>query len=532
MLNCSSWHGGQLLAFSGLDGETDYAHGLTARTAFDGPAILFTLPGRGRVTFPEALDRNICIAGDWFTLGAGPVVTGVLLDACHLLIQGACAVSEMTPALSVLRKGNRTLVGSTSCFDPGLITADADLALQARRGWLESLRFPEKVPPRAERTLVKAWSILKSQVYSPEGRIRHRWTTPDRWPHRQMWLWDSAFHAIGLRHLDPALARDAIRAVFDMQSPDGFVPHRMNPSDHSSITQPPILALSAKLTQDVEPDEAWLRDLYPRLRSYLEWDLHHRDREHCGLLSWQIDGDPLCRSGESGMDNSPRFDAATRLEAVDFNSYLSQEYRIMAGFARELGLTGEAVSWMARHEQLNQRISSRLWSDEAGFFLDLDSERGAHSPILASSGFLPLICGAATKKQASRLAECLTDSTKFGTAFPVPSIAAFDVDHYAKDMWRGPVWVNINWLIARGLEDYGFLNLAENLRTRTLEEIEKGCEDFGTLFEFYDDRGECPPPHLLRKGECAPESSPYHQVFHDYGWTAALYVDFAYTRHG
>ena len=51
----------------------------------------------------------------------------------------------------------------------------------------------------------------------------------------------------------------------------------------------------------------------------------------------------------------------------------------------------------------------------------------------------------------------------------------------------------------------------------------------GVFFEFYDDRETVPPPNLLRKGKCAPEESPYHQVVHDYGWTATLYVDLVCT---
>jgi putative isomerase len=38
------------------------------------------------------------------------------------------------------------------------------------------------------------------------------------------------------------------------------------------------------------------------------------------------------------------------------------------------------------------------------------------------------------------------------------------------------------------------------------------------------------PPALLRKGRCAPEISPYHQVIHDYGWTATLYLDWLYSQ--
>ena len=167
------------------------------------------------------------------------------------------------------------------------------------------LRLPAGLSPATKRTLVKALSIMKTQVYSPEGRIHHRWTTPDRWPHRRMWLWDTAFHAIGWRHVDPAVARDSILAVLDMQAPDGFIAHMMDPVGTSHITQPPVLALGAKLVHDAAPDSRWIEDVYPNLGAYVEWDLVHRDRDGLGLVEWEIEGDPHCRSGESGMDNSP-----------------------------------------------------------------------------------------------------------------------------------------------------------------------------------------------------------------------------------
>ncbi len=517
------------MAFSALDGATDYEGALTARTAFDGPGIDITLPARCCIRFPKATHTENIVAGDWFYLGDEQPTWGVFLDTHHFLVEGHCVVSRTEPGITCSINGNRTLIGSSKHFAPAKIAADISAAVRARCQWLKALRLPNVRTQSAKKTLIKALSIMKTQVCSPEGRIRHRWTTPDRWPHRQMWLWDSAFHAIGWRHVAPEIAQDAILAVFDMQAPDGFIPHMMNPSGASGITQPPILALAAKLVHDIARDNEWIAALYPRLCAYLEWDARNRDTDGNGLLEWQIDGDPLCRSGESGMDNSPRFDSATRLDAVDFNSFLSLECQVMAGFAHGLGLADDAAKWMKRHAKMNRLIADRLWSDEAGFFVDYDTELRAPSTILASSGFLPLICGAASKAQAARLAECLTDPTMFGTAFPVPSVAAHDTQHYAKDMWRGPVWVNINWLIARGFEGYGFDALADRLRSRTMEEIEEAFEKHGTMFEFYDDRREVAPPRLLRKGKCAPDMSPYHQVIHDFGWTASLYADLAYT---
>jgi putative isomerase len=89
--------------------------------------------------------------------------------------------------------------------------------------------------------------------------------------------------------------------------------------------------------------------------------------------------------------------------------------------------------------------------------------------------------------------------------------------------------VNVNWLIARGLERYAsqgehFVALAHALDAATMQQIERTCEAFGTFFEYFDDRQELDPPQLLRKGSCDP-SNPFRQVIHDYGWTTTLYVD-------
>ena len=526
-LRREAWHGGQLLAFSALDGPTDFEHALVARTAFDAPGLDVALPASCRIRFPLSDGADNVVTGDWFR--AGKRVSGAFLDTHHLLIEGPCEVLDSSPALAIPAHANRTLIGSTSHFDATKIHADMQSVLRDRSRWLRSLRLPPCKSAVMRRTLLKSLSVMKTQVYSPEGAIRHRWTTPDRWPHRCMWLWDSVFHAIGWRHIDAGVAREALSSVLDTQADSGFVAHMMSPHETSRITQPPVLALGVKLVNDLAPVDGWVESLYPKLCAYVEWDMANRDRDGGGLLQWEIEGNPYCRSGESGMDNSPRFDAATRMEAVDFNSFLALECEILAGFAGSLGLRQDAAKWKAEHVRLCRLIDSRLWSEALQFFVDHDVERQAPSTVLASSGFLPLICGAASATQAARLAEHLRDPQMFGSAFPVPSIAVRDTEHYGKDMWRGPVWINLNWLIASGFARYGLDDVAATLRTRTMREIEAYAERYGTLFEFYDDRREIDPPSLLRKGKCAPAENPYHQVFHDYGWTASLYVDLVYS---
>ncbi len=528
------WHAGQLLAFSALDGPTDYDLGLVGRTTVRPHGLQITAPGTLQISFRQPVAAAVVFAGDFFRCGE---VVGAMLDAHHLLVAGDVAVSGPQDGQIRCRSdGGRLLVGVAGHFKPEWIGADLESAVTARASWLRSQGLPANLSGQTRKTLARALSFMKGQVYSPAGRIKHRWTTPDRWPHKDMWLWDTAFHAVGWRHVDPALAMEMIEAMFDLQRDDGFLTYRG--SSHGSaahlgevMTQPPVLAYAVGKVYETTGDRAWVERLYPRLCAYVEWDLNHRDTDGGGLVEWYIEDEETCRSGESGMDNSPRFDSARQIDAVDFNSFLAAECRALAGFGTLLGKEEDARKWTARHQVFAETINGLMWSEKDHFYCDRDSQDGTVSPILSSAGFLPLYGGVATRERAASLAKHLSDPQTFATAVPVPSVAVRDVEHYAKDMWRGPVWINVNWMIAEGLENSGLEDEARALREASVAEIERTFERFGTFFEYFDDRREVEPPQLLRKGENAPEKNPYRQVIHDFGWTATLYVDLVHRLH-
>jgi putative isomerase len=525
------WHDGQLMAFSGIDGHTDYEQGLTLRTTTQPAGLEIVGSAFGSIVFDHPPNGDVVFSNDFFSFptAQGPV-TGCLVDAHHLLISGPARVSGGDGSIRSVSKGGFVLVGAADKFNPLLIDTDLDTCLIARSRWLlDQKPFLDQVSGPTRNTLTRAFSIMKGQVYSPEGTIRHRWTTPDRWPHRDMWMWDSIFHAIGWRHVDPALARDILDAVFDKQQANGMIPHQMWPEGASMVTQPPLLAYGMKLVDETEPDTQWIKRNYPKLKAYLGWDKANRDQDGDGLVGWAIQNDPICRSRESGMDNSPRFDGLNQMDAVDFNAYLALECETMAGFADRLGYQEDALRWRAQHAKICGLINTRLWSDKEQFYCDYDTQRQKLSPVLSSAGFLPLICGAATPQQAEALARHLRDPNMFGTAFPVPSIPVRDRKNYSEDMWRGPSWVNINWLIARGLERYeGLQDMAKSLDAMTTREVERKCEAYGTLFECFDSRSRIDPPFMPRKGRWDPKSD-IHTVVKEYGWSATLYLDRVFT---
>jgi hypothetical protein len=522
-LPLNPWGAGQLLVFSALDGPTDYAEGLLIRTGATTGEILVEHPQRVTLRLAGDSTAPAGLTSDVLVFGSSRVVVA---DAHHLLIDGPFALEDTLPeGLKMLTENGRSLLGVASHFRSELLESDIEKLIHERLAWLHA-RVQERPRRPAE---LKALSTMKSQVCSAEGRIRHRWTTPDRWPHRDLWLWDSAFHAIGWRHLDPSVARDAIEAVFDGQNESGFIPHSASPKSCSEITQPPVLAWAAQLVDETAPDPDWLARVYGPLTRYVEWDFAHRDIDGNGLCEWHINPEHYNRSDESGMDNSTRFDSGGSLDAVDFNCYLARECECLAGFATRLGRPEEAALWARRHETLCEAIRRELWDEENGFFFDRDISTGLKTGIWASVGFLPLICGAATPAQAEQLLKQLRPGGKFATPVAMPSIA-LDDPGCTHDMWRGPVWINLNWMIAHGLERYGHLDEAEALRASTIAEIERWHAALGTIFEYYDARGTVPPDQLPRKGRCDP-SNFWHQSFHDYGWSATLYVDLLATAH-
>lgn len=148
------------------------------------------------------------------------------------------------------------------------------------------------------------------------------------YPHQ--WSWDSAFIAMGLRHLSPTRAGQEIDALLAGQWEDGrlpqiiFDPHRdkdYSPGSafwrSSSISDAPDEIETAGLVQP--PNHAWavwqvhasdpvastrrsfLSRAYPRLIAWHDYLLTRRDRRGSGLAV-------IVHPWESGTDNSPLWD--------------------------------------------------------------------------------------------------------------------------------------------------------------------------------------------------------------------------------
>jgi hypothetical protein len=95
----------------------------------------------------------------------------------------------------------------------GLTRAAVDAVASARLAPLGALPAPAMSSAAHDlaRTAAKMFSIMRVNTLAPEGVLNNsqpiHWSTPDRTPHKAMWLWDSCFHAIGRAVVEPALVR-------------------------------------------------------------------------------------------------------------------------------------------------------------------------------------------------------------------------------------------------------------------------------------------------------------------------------------
>ncbi|MEV6346885.1 trehalase family glycosidase [Actinoplanes sp. NPDC051851] len=334
---------------------------------------------------------------------------------------------------------------------------------------------------------------------------------------------------------------------------------RRRPLGSTGIVQPPVHALAAwevyrhaaahgaASVQEALNELAWL---YPRLVAQQDYLSERRNAGGAGLAA-------IVHPWESGLDNSPSWDAAlanvpadlsllTRyhrrdlvvtnaahrptdedyaryvrlavsyrdggysdtdlpqrhdfvVECPGFNGVLGVAELALAQIAGVLGLPLDARRHRQRAREITAAISRTLWDPATRTFRSRDVRTGELSAARCVNGLLPLMLPDLSADRAAAIMDELR-SERFG--LPAPSTdrtaAYFDTHRY----WRGPVWINVNWLLRRGMQVHGHHGEAEELRRALLRLV----HDNGP-YEYFDPE--------TGKGLGAPTFS----------WSAALCLD-------
>lgn len=401
------------------------------------------------------------------------------------------------------------------------IKADIEEIKQKRYAYFENM--PKCKDKRYEQLYYKALSVNKVNVRSAEGKITCTWTTPDRVPHRNMWLWDSVFHALAIATYNGELAKNTIRAVLLQQREDGFIPCTMSPSGYDDVTQPQVLAWGVWEVYKKTNDKDFLKESVKALDGYLTYDIKNRDKNQNGLLEWLGDPNNLtCKCGESGLDNSPRFDFDEDMDAIDFTTFSAHDSLYLSYIYKELGDKMNYDKWQKYYEETSKKINSLMWNEDYGAYFDR-LFNGKLTKVLTPASFLPLFANIPTKSQAEKMVKILVDKELLWTELPLSSISK-NHPAYSTDMWRGGVWLNFNYFIIKGLLNYGYTEIANELKEKTLTAVNKWYKKTGAIFEFYDSQNKISPLLCDRKGS-ARKVPDWRKKVHsivDYNWSACF----------
>lgn len=310
----------------------------------------------------------------------------------------------------------------------------------------------------------------------------------------------------------------------------------------SGLTQPPLHACAVwwiwRYAADREGATAFLRRAWPSLVAQHEYLTSVRDLGGHGLAA-------IVHPWESGLDDSPAWDAplaalplvryayamedgwrsdshqdryvwlALRYRDAGYGAgYLRDEHpfavedplfngiwlascTVMGDLAGALG--ADAAPFRESADRIRGALIDHLWN---GAFYARDLRSGRLIPIRTVGDFGPLLDPGLPASIVEVLSEVLATRFVGPSGYPVPSCEVRAQEFDRSTYWRGPSWVNTNWLLRQAAVVHGLAGLSTSLAESTLRLVRQA--GFRECFDPFDGMGR----------GCM-----------DFSWSAALTLD-------
>ncbi|WNH11218.1 MGH1-like glycoside hydrolase domain-containing protein [Thalassobellus suaedae] len=232
-----------------------------------------------------------------------------------------------------------------------------------------------------------------------------------------------------------------------------------------------------------------------------------------------------------GVDNDPAtfFRPAKSSGSIYLNCLMYKELLAMVYLSNQLNQSEIGKEFAEDAKNLKSAIQEHCWDERDGFFYSvdlnltpaknrLDNTLGKDFMIHSGyprdydcliqrievwSGFLALWAGIATPDQAKRIVkEHYSNLKTFNSQSGVRTLSKMEKMYSMRasanpSNWRGPIWGISNYMVFKGLKDYGFNIEAKELALKTVWLFGKDFETNGALHEYYEPETGEP---LLNKG--------------------------------
>ncbi len=361
-----------------------------------------------------------------------------------------------------------------------------------------SQSLPDQPDPNSLlRELTAEFDRLGPQTIRPaDGYIQRPYLIPAGY-YNQMWDWDGFFIGLHWASQDPANAkylRDWVLGFAGSADADGYVAGCITPKGPRPLfgrfAMKPFLAQGALIAAQDLNDYEWIRPVWPAMKRVLDYRRRTQYDEKWKLWFW----DNAMQSGADNnvvLSNDPNDRSA--ILAVDASVYALREYQAMASIASHLGDQADATVYQSEALAIRHAILRQLWSPHDAMFWNRRRDTGAIIGVIAWSNFLPLVDGLLPRDEGRRMISLyLLNPTQMRSDHGFRSLSRFDsaynnqaiINPYSN--WRGPIWINANFLDWIALRRYGFNDEARWLAVTLATDIHRDIARWGSMHEDYD----------------------------------------------
>jgi len=346
------------------------------------------------------------------------------------------------------------------------------------------------------------FSLLNQCMLPPEGECSFNYYVFSREP---QWGWGhggQVFHEslsmLAYAFMNSQSAMNSQRIFFERQHSNGYINYRTGPYLNETISYNGQLTSSAPWFNwenweiyEISNDTDFLSEAYTAGKEFYNFWLANRDNDNDGLCEWG--GHAVLesvRDGQAAVWDQVGWPA--NFECLDLNCMLVNEANSLASMASELGNQQEYQFWLNEAESRKDSVNKYMWDEQTGFYYNVDKTDNDFTYSSANDlkrkeiiGFLPLWAGIADSQQAAALIQHLENPDEFWRAYGVPTLSADDPYYNPKGYWNGPVWVQWNYLVFRGLLKYGYIDEAGQLMDKVLTAMINRLKDDHWFWELY-----------------------------------------------
>jgi hypothetical protein len=399
----------------------------------------------------------------------------------------------------------------------------------------ENIRLFESVPrlefhPGQNRmTYLGAFNLARGCMLPPSGWTSYNFYVFSRepvwgWGHGHQVLHES-LSMLAYVYLDAESAQNSQRVYMEQQGQDGLIAYRHGPRGPQSYPHKGMPTTSAPFYSwinweiyQVSRDKAFLEEAYKSGVMYTEWLFRNRDTDRDSLFEWGPYGiienvrdwyNVIFQVSEERYLDIDKEDISDELECLDLSLMVINEMRCLGNMALELGRLDDANIWFDKSNHIEKLINETMWDEESGFFYHVDKVNhsfkfmGRDLRRKEIIGFLPMWAKAVSKERASILMESLLDTNQFWRKYGVPTLSAADpwytpyVDYCCK--WNGPVWLLWDYMVFRGLLNYGYEKEARELAEKMILAVNTQLSKNHNFWESFSPDNEvlnCPSNYI------------------------------------